>query len=199
MKPFPRLICSIFVVLSVLATFPPPVLASNTRASPPGREKSLGTFRAWRAFSEDEDGQKICYMVTTKVLKSSAPKQRSQAYLMITHRPTEGSTDVVSYGAGLLINPKYGAKVHTAKSLYDFFSVKDTAWARDAQTDHKVAAMLLTLPSVQISAMPQKKASKSFTDQFDLSGGVQAYQAIGKACGLIHALPSKNKKPMKKS
>ena len=104
---------------------------------------------------------------------------------MITHRPIEASTDVVSYGAGILIQSKRGARLHIGQQAFDLFSVRDTSWARDSLTDHKIAAALKNTSTAQISAVSAKKPFTTFSDRFDLTGAEGAYQAIGKACGLI--------------
>ncbi|MGB9151808.1 MAG: invasion associated locus B family protein [Alphaproteobacteria bacterium] len=157
------------------------------------REKTLGTFGAWRAYTYNEGGQTVCYMVTTKVVTSTGPKKRATPYLMITHRPIEASTDVVSFGAGMRIDSKHGVAIHIGKSLFELFSVHDTAWARDARTDHKLAAAIKNTPTARIISFPEKKDTKEVVDQFDLSGSPAAYHAIGKACGLPDEMPRKPK------
>jgi hypothetical protein len=165
------------------ATLAAPAAAPALAASAT-KEKTLGTFGAWRAYTYNEGGQTVCYMVTTKIVKSSGLKKRATPYLMISHRPVEASTDVISYGAGTQLDSKRGVKVRIGKSLFDLFSVRDIAWARDARTDHKLVAAIRNAPSAQISSFPDKKGAKALNDQFDLSGAVAAYHAIGKACGL---------------
>ena len=158
------------------------------------KEKTLGSFGAWRAYSYDEGGQTVCYMVTTKTLKSSGPKKRATPYLMITHRPVEASTDVVSYGAGTLIDSRRGIKLHVGKTIFDLFSVRDTAWARDSLTDHKLATALRNAPKTQATGFPDKKGISAINDLFDLTGAPLAYHAISKACGLPDTTPKRSGK-----
>ena len=178
------------LLASVLAV---PALSANTP-----KEKLLGTYGSWRAYAYDEGGQTVCYMVTTKILKTSAAKKRATPYLMITHRPIEASRDVVSYGAGTLLDSKHGVKLRVGKASFDLFSVRDTAWARDSLTDHKIAASVLNAPYAQISGIGTKKDMKIISDRFDLLGANSAYHAIGKACGLLETAPKKPtpKKPV---
>ncbi|MDR3425455.1 MAG: invasion associated locus B family protein [Alphaproteobacteria bacterium] len=163
------------------------LLVALTAASPAfaaPKEKDLGAFDAWRAYTYKEGGQTVCYMVTTKTLKSTGPKKRGAPYLMITHRPVEASTDVVSYGAGTMLDEKHGVHLRVGKDSFDLFSVRDTAWARDALTDHKLAAALRAASTVQISGVPAQAGSNAVSDAFDLKGALPAYRAINKACGL---------------
>jgi hypothetical protein len=160
-------------------------------ATSAAKEKNLGVFGAWHTYSYNEAGQTVCYMVTTKTLQSSGPKKHGMPYLMITHRPIEASTDVVSYGAGTMVNARHGVKMTVGKNVFDMFSVRDTSWTRDAQTDHKLAAAIRTAPTAQATGLPDKKAGKAIKDQFDLTGALAAYHAIGKACGLPGETPKK--------
>jgi len=178
------------------------IASMNAFASTTKTEKLLGTFGSWRSYTYNEGGQTVCYMVTTKRLKSVGPLKRATPYLMITHRPIEASTDVISYGAGTLLKSSRGVKLHVGKSIFDLFSVRDTSWARDALTDHKIATALRNSPLAEISATADKKGEHRIVDKFDLTGGPAAYSAIGRACGLSAAptkksgpKPTANKKP----
>jgi hypothetical protein len=156
------------------------------------KQKSLGTFGAWSAFSDNEGGQVVCYMVTSKAVTSVGPANRSPPYLMITHRPIEGSTDVFSYGAGTLLNTKQNVLVTVGKTSFNLFAVHDIAWARDALTDHRLSSELRHVLRAQTKATPAKRGGKAIGDVFDLTGAPAAYHAIGKAC----ALPEDKPKPV---
>ena len=169
-------------------------------AQPPTREKALGSFGGWRAYTYEEGGQTVCYMATSKVLKSAGPKKRAMPYLMITHRPVEASTDVVSYDAGAMLNSKRGVKLHIGKKTYDFFSVRGTAWARDSLIDHKIVAALRKASKAELTGFSDKKGALAIRDVFDLNGVDSAYHAISKACGVaepstLKSDPSKTKHP----
>jgi hypothetical protein len=189
---------TVFVQRAVIFILLVTMLVTPAYGATSSKEKNLGTFGAWHAYAYNEAGQTVCYMVTTKTLKSQGPKKRELPYLMITHRPIEASTDVVSYGAGTMINAKRGIKISLGKTVFDLFSVRDTAWTRDAQTDHKLVAAIKTTPVLQVTSVSDKKPPQTIKDQFDLTGAVPAYHAIGKACGLPGEVPKKGT-PMKKT
>ncbi len=164
------------------------------------KEKSLGSFGPWRAYVSTEGGQTVCYMVTTQRIKPSAVKKRGTPYVMITHRPIEASTDVISYGAGALMNSRKPVRLITGKNIFELFSVRDTAWARDALTDHKIVAQIKNFPTLKLSGFTAKKPA-AIIDIFDVAQAQSAYRAIGKACGLSGETPQKPaprpKKPLK--
>jgi|GEM_PF-259784 hypothetical protein len=173
--------CFLYAILfGVLAT----VLSAPVDAAPSPKEKDLGTFGSWRAYAYDEGGQTVCYMVTTKTVQTKGPAKRTAPYLMITHRPVEASTDVFSYGAGALLDAKHGVKLEVGKTDFDLFSVRDTAWSRDALTDHKVAAALRNSARAQVVGISSQNRITPINDVFDLTGALQAYRVINKACGL---------------
>ncbi|HEU0118233.1 MAG TPA: hypothetical protein VFR09_06320 [Alphaproteobacteria bacterium] len=177
-----------FIIAAILITgLTGPALAATASA-----QKPLGTFGAWQTYSYNEGGQPVCYMV--KAAKIPAPKnkkfRRGPAFLMITHRPSENSTDVVSYTAGYNLKPSSDVKVTIGRASFDLFSQKDAAWSRDAHTDHLLATAIRSNTNMKIVGIPAQNVS-AITDTLDIKGAAQAYQAIGKACGLEQETPAK--------
>ena len=154
--------------------------------------QTLGTFGFWRAFQVTENGQPVCYMTLTGKApqpaaqkgKKGAAKQTSRGdiTLMITHRPAEGSKDVVSYSAGTKFKPTSEASIHVGKADFNLFTQNDTAWSRDATTDHALTAAIRSMPSMTFSGESAK--GDKLADTITLKGAAQAYAAIGKACGV---------------
>ena len=184
---------ALLAVLMTAFVMPVGAMGANT-------EKDIGSFGSWRTYTYDEGGQTVCYMVTTKTIKSKGPSKRVAPYLMITHRPVEASTDVFSYGAGTLLDAKHDVHVQIDKTSFDLFSVRDNAWARDALTDHKLATALRGAASAQVFGISSQGRIETISDQFDLTGALPAYRAIGKACGLpdVEVKKAEVKKPVAK-
>lgn len=156
-------------------------------------QKSLGTFGNWRAYSSNDDKRPVCYMALAQHIPAKKGFKRGAAYLMITHRPTEGSTDVVSYIAGYNFKTGSDAKVQIGKADFSLFTQDNTAWARDASTDHKLAAAIRTHDSLIFTGTPFAKGMGGTTDKLNLKGSADAYRAIGKACGIKTDTPAKPK------
>lgn len=180
--------------------------------------KSLGVFDFWRAFSATENGQPVCYMSLTGVapkpaaLKKSANKKekllkRSNITIMITHRPSEGSKDVVSYSAGAKLRPASEARIVIGKKEFILFTQDETAWSRDAVTDHALAEAIVSSSSMTFNG--ETVNGDKFSDTITLKGSAKAYKAISKACGLpvkedppaakAKATPAKSAAPKPKS
>lgn len=148
----------------------------------------LGTFGLWRAYQITEHNQPVCYMSLIARFPKNQKFRRGDANLTITHRPTENSKDVVSYTAGYNYKPMSDATLHIGKNSFSLFTSQDTAWSRDAATDHKIAAALQSAPSLTISGTPARKNAVVLTDKFSLKGAAEAYHSISKACG-VEATP----------
>jgi len=162
------------------------------------KERNLGTFGVWHALAYDEGSQTVCYMVTAKAVATKGKGAGRKSYLMITHRPIEASSDVFSYGAGEPLDSKHDVTLRIAKEDFELFSVKETAWARDPLTDHKIAAAIRNSPAAQITAIPAQSRVTTIADKFSLTGALSAYRAINKACGLPDVVPVK-KEAVKKA
>ena len=55
----------------------------------------------WSAFTDDEGGgKKVCYAGSEPKKETGEYKARDETFVLITHRPDEKTTDVVSVTAG---------------------------------------------------------------------------------------------------
>lgn len=185
-----------FLVLSgiVIALSLPSVgHAATTQPAKKTGDRHLGHFGQWDAWQSTTPNGVICYM--SLKIQSTAPsslKHRSAPYLMVTHRPSEGSTDVISYMAGYSFKPETEATLQVDKQSFHLFTDKDTAWAREAKTDHAIAKALRAGTNVSVTATPSDKKTKSMTDKFIIPGADAAYIAMSDACAVsFDPLPKK--------
>ncbi|MDD5586697.1 MAG: invasion associated locus B family protein [Alphaproteobacteria bacterium] len=146
--------------------------------------KDLGKSGLWAAYRMPEGGQPVCYMSLT-VSPPQAKKQkgrRGDITLMITHRPADNSTDVVSYTAGMKFKPASEAAVTIGSQKFGLFTQGDTAWSRDASTDHALAAAIRNGASMSVTGVSAQDAL--IAETLSLKGAFAAYVLINKACGL---------------
>lgn len=165
-------------------------LATSSPACAAGPE-TLGTFGFWNAYKMAEGDQTVCYMSlsTRPPADKNQKSKRGEVVLMITHRPADNSTDVVSYTAGLKFKAASEATVTAGKETFHLFTQGDTAWSRDAATDHALAKAIRNNASLTING--QTSRDTALADKLNLKGSFEAYVAINKACGL--PVPSKPK------
>lgn len=152
--------------------------------------KSLGTFGYWATYQMNEGNASVCYMsITAKSppKKGEKKSKRGDVVLMITHRPSEGSTDVVSYSVGAKFKPASDVTVKIGSNSFTMFTQQDAAWAHDSATDRAIAAALRSGASATFTG--QLASGTALADTVNLKGAAEAYYAIGKACGLAVSKP----------
>ncbi|HAX91947.1 MAG TPA: hypothetical protein DCY07_07050 [Rhodospirillaceae bacterium] len=171
----------IFVVVASLL-MSVPALAAPT--------KTLGKFGYWSAYQLAEGNAAVCYMSLSAkppVKKGEKKVKRGDVILMVTHRPSEGATDVVSYSVGAKFKPASDVKVQIGDKSFTMFTQDDAAWSYDAATDHAIANAVRGGASVTFTG--QLASGAALADTVSLKGSADAYYAIGKACGLQVSKP----------
>lgn len=145
--------------------------------------KLLGTFKDWNAFAFEEGGNKVCYMSSQPKKKEPAGAKRGEIYALVTHRPAEKSVDVVSFMMGYSPKKDVDTQVDASGKPFKLFNDKETAWARDADTDRNLVAAMRDGTKSMIVKGVSGRGTKT-TDTYSLNGFGQAYSAISEACGV---------------
>jgi len=153
-----------------------PAQAAEESATP------IGTYRSWNGYSYMDGGKKICFMATkpTRTLPEGAT--RGEIYAMITHRPAENSTGVVSIVTGYTYKSNSDVQVTIGNQRFSLFTDGDTAWARDDATDRALVAAIKGGSAMTVVGT-SARGTKT-TDTYSLAGSSAAYQAISQQCGL---------------
>ncbi len=60
----------------------------------------IGNFGDWEAYKESEGGKAVCYLGSQPKKAKGKYKKRGETYILVTHRPSEKSLNVVSIKAG---------------------------------------------------------------------------------------------------
>jgi hypothetical protein len=182
----------IFLALLVLLAGTGAVRAAST-------PENLGKFGAWTAYRMIENEQAVCYMsITARPPRDKKSKtKRGDVVLMITQRPGDNSSDVVSYTAGLKFKSSSDVNVTIGSKKFNLFTQGDTAWSRDNATDRALTAAIRSGGSMTVSGVSAR--ATTVTDTLNLKGASQAYAAMNKACGLsVPEEPKTKTKPAPK-
>lgn len=156
------------------------LLLSATAAQAAVEPRLIGIYRDWNAFMADEPTGPVCWMVSRPKKMEGDFTKRGEVFFMITHRPAEGSFDVVNFIAGYPFADHAEVTVQVGKQSFRLFAKDEQAWARDGATDHAIAQSL-RLSSTLVIRGTSLRGSRT-TDTFSLAGSTGAYQAIGAAC-----------------
>ncbi|MBU0724452.1 MAG: hypothetical protein KJ904_18440 [Alphaproteobacteria bacterium] len=142
--------------------------------------KPLGTFSAWSAFTYQEDGGLVCYVVSEPIKDDGDYTRRGKIYTLVTHRPAKKTTGVVSVVAGYQYADGGEALVSIGSSNYKLFTVDDHAWAATAADDKSIVDAMKKGANMVIKGKSSRNTST--TDTYSLNGFTRAYEEISKAC-----------------
>jgi invasion protein IalB len=144
--------------------------------------RTLGTFAGWTAYaSRDKTGQ-VCYLVGQPQKSDPAGSGRKTPMAMVTHRPAEKITNVVSFVEGAPLKEGSEVALDIGGSKFELFTKDDGAWARTAELDKTIVTALSKGRQAVVKGMPQK--GPATTDVYPLAGFSKALAAIDKACGV---------------
>ncbi len=165
--------------------------ATNEAAAPNGAKQPpattatptlLGGAQGWNAYVDNEKKGKLCYLVGKPAKSQPATLKRGTIHALVTHRPTEKSTNVVSFVAGYTFKEHSDVELEIDGRKFSLFTDKDTAWARDAATDKAIVEALSKAKQAVIKGTPAHGSAT--TDSYTLAGFNQALAQIDKACGV---------------
>jgi len=141
---------------------------------------AIGTFSDWQAVTFEENGKTGCYITSRPIKEEGQYSQRGRTYVLVTHRPKDGSFDVVSIVAGYTY--KEGSSVTVTIDDRDFtlFTHKDTAWAVDDDADRQLVAAMKSGNRMIVKGVSTRGTNT--TDTYSLKGFTRAYNAIGEVC-----------------
>lgn len=180
----PGLVVLLSAAPSLGQSTPPKKEASSRPAAESGAPKtrSLGTAGAWSAYAAGDKASPICYLVGRPQKVDSAGIARQAPVAMVTHRPSENITNVVSFVEGYTL--KAGSKVtlDVDDRKFDLFTNDDSAWARTAELDRTIVAAFINGRTATVQGMPN--SGKPTTDIYSLSGFTKALALIDEACGI---------------
>jgi hypothetical protein len=157
-----------------------PQKAATTAAAAPQR---LGQIDAWSAFSYKEKNARVCYLVGQPQKVDPAGAKRKAPLAMVTHRPEEKITNVVSFVEGYPLKEGSDVLLEIGGSRFELFTKDDSAWARTAELDRSIVTTLSKAKLATVKGSPQKGGSGT-TDTYSLAGFAQALALIDKACGV---------------
>jgi hypothetical protein len=142
----------------------------------------LGTNRDWHAFQYMENGNRVCYMASRPTEEEGDYSRRGDVFVLVTHRPAEDSTNVVSFIAGYTYQPGSEVNVTIGGDTFSLFTEGDTAWARDAATDQRLINAMRRGADMVVRGTSSRGTLT--TDTYSLFGFTATLEQISEACGL---------------
>ena len=142
--------------------------------------KKMGKHKDWETYIIKSDEGKICFAQSKPVLQ--APKKnKREARLFITFRPTEKITDEISVTAGYDFNTKNSITATSGKYKYKFdIAQQKFAWIADNKQEKKMIKIMKTGSRIMITGYNQKGSQT--IDHYSLLGFTKAYKATKANC-----------------
>lgn len=166
-----------FLFLSfVIITSSNVVFAQNSDA------KLIGTYGKWSSYVMEENGNKVCYMVSKPTKAKGNYSRRGDIFALITHWPSEGTKNVFSYMTGYTYKTASDATLKIGSQSFTLFTQDETAWAADQETDNKIATAVRKGSSFTVKGTSSRGTLT--TDTFSLKGSSAAHDAISTECGI---------------
>ena len=154
-----------------------------TPAAPSAATQRLGAAEGWTAYVYKEKSGQVCYLAAeAQKSEPASAKRKPLPTAMVTHRPEEKVTNVVSFVEGYPLKEGSDASLDIGGSKFELFTKGDTAWAATADRDKAIVEAMAKGKQVIIKGIPQK--GQPTTDTYSLAGFAQALAMIDKACGI---------------
>jgi invasion protein IalB len=153
-----------------------PAGAQQPKGKQPVPERLGDPSGAWSAYTYKVANGKVCYLV------GEPQSKRKGANALVTHNTADKSSNVVSFIAGYNFGEKAEVDLDIDGQKFKLFTEKDTAWARDAETDRKIVDAMVRGKQALVKGQPAKGAATS--DTYSLIGFTQVLNEIDKACGV---------------
>jgi hypothetical protein len=144
--------------------------------------RRLGSAEGWTAYTYTGHSGKVCYITGFPVKRETGHIKRRPAVMMVTHRPDEHVSDVVSFDEGYLFKDGSDAALDVDGTKFDLFTKGDTAWSRSSDLDKTIVAAMAKGKHAAIEGTPQK--GPLLADAYSLAGFSHALALIDKACGV---------------
>jgi invasion protein IalB len=140
----------------------------------------LGKFGDWEAFTDREDGKRLCYMGSIPTKQRGNYKRRGVTYMMVTHRPAEKSKNVVSVKAGYTFKTGSEPEVIIGKTVMKMFVGEDYAYTNNSRDDDQLVKTMIRGAIMTVKGTSSRGTLT--TDTYSLKGFTAAYKAISAAC-----------------
>jgi len=155
-------------VAALLALCAQPAWAQSVR--------SLGDYRDWSAYSASDGAGPVCFALSRPKDVSPTPDGFTEAYLYLTHRPSESVRNEINLVAGFTFAPDTPATLTISGTSYDLFTEGDAAWLLNPDQNDDLAGTIRAGSTLTIEGT--SSMGIRVVETYSLSGATAASRAI---------------------
>lgn len=170
-----------------LALVAMPVLAVTALAAPTSASaapKQIGVFKAWKAYSSQESGGKVCFVVATPRNMLPRNVKRGDVFFIVTNWGNGHWQPSIEIGYPFKSSAKSSVSIGSDKfSLFtdnDDSSGNGGAWLREKADETRMVRAMKRGSSMTVKGT--SKRGTLTTDRYSLSGITAALDAASKSC-----------------
>ena len=134
----------------------------------------------WSAYSASDGNGAICFAVSKPTEVSPSPEGYTQAYLYLTHRPSDHVNNELNLIAGFMLAADQPATLTIAGQDFPLFTQNDAAWLVDPTQNDNLAGAMRAGTTVVIAATSDKGIK--ITETYSLAGATAASKSIDTGC-----------------
>lgn len=138
--------------------------------------RSLGDFRDWSAYSATDGAGPVCFALSKPKDVTPTPDGYTEAYLYLTHRPSEAVRNEINLVAGFVFAPDTPATLTISGQSFDLFTEGDAAWLLDPARNDDLAGTIRAGSTLTVEGTTDKGIR--VVETFSLSGATAASRAI---------------------
>ena len=156
------------------------ILAGGIAPAAAQAVKLIGEFRDWATYSATESTGPVCFAMTKSGRIDPMPDGFTEAFLYLTHRPTESVRNELNIVAGYVFAPDTQATANVGGQAFALFTEKDAAWLAEPAQNENLAGAIRAGSSLVVEGTSEKGIK--VTPTFSLSGATAASSAVEGNC-----------------
>ncbi len=142
---------------------------------------SLGSYTDWNVWEVNEDGQKICFIVSEPKKQAGNYTRRGKPAVLVARRPVPSVTDEVSVQPGYNYLQGSNVKVSVGDKIFTLFTRGGPhAWTKNDDEDRALIDAMRQGDAMVVEGESSKNTTS--TDTYSLLGFTKAYNAMVTAC-----------------
>ena len=142
-------------------------------AGPAPAQTFVKTTGEWSAFKDGSGKNRSCYIASAPQKETGNYKRRGDTFVLVSHRPGEGTRDVFELRAGYTYKKDSEVTVAIDGQKFELFTQQGTAWAKDSKTDRALARAMIRGRSMTVTGT-SARGTKT-VDSYSLNGFTAAY------------------------